>query len=325
MLLLTLVVLVASLASHAAFVLLGIHDEPIRQWTVGSKAEGKPVLMLGSSLAYFAMSVSNLSARMDRTVQCYWLPSASTSELEVLARSAPERDATVVCVSLYDLNERIFSDHRAEIVPYTSTIRDLWQTRSDWAFSKKLLAQYPMHYLRVMFPTAGRSLMVMIAAKAKLLRYRHFLQGRPQSNVPKAVDFDAETNETIADWSQAHLLEQVTIVRGICQDTHEFAGPKKRAFIRVLSDAAARGRVTVIVLPMSPQYRRALVSEAALKAFEVSLADAHKAVPESTWLRADQMAALNDSMCFKDLAHMNSKGKRIVTDAVSGVLVANTR
>jgi hypothetical protein len=326
LLLLFVVALLTSIASYAVVSVLGIWEKPVRRWVVGDERAKPPVLMLGSSLAYFAISVSNISAQLDSPVQSYWVASASTSELEMLAAAGPRFDTTILAVSLYDQNERILCEYRSQIVPLRRMLHDLWVTRSDWSFAKRVIAQYPMKYLRRLFPAAGRSLVVMISIKAKLLEWRDRIVGRePRVAASSEVDFDAEFSQAITDWQPSHLLEQITILRGLCQNRHAYDGPKHEALRRFVSGASRTGRVVVIVLPVSPEYRRALVTERAELQFEASLKAARDVAPGALWVRVDQLPELNSNQFFQDLAHMNSRGRKIATQAVCDALGASHR
>lgn len=314
-------VVLAAVGSHAAMRVLGIREEnPIRRWTVSAGQTSAPALMLGSSLTYLALSLSNVSAQLQQPLECRWIPSASTCELEGFIPEVPGATTTVISVSLYDQNERILCDYRSEIVPLAQTVRDLWDSGSEWNFAKRILSQYPSKHVRKLFPTAGRSLLVMIATKARVLAW---INGTHLPAQMTDVNFDDATPGSIADWTPAHLLDQATLVRHLCQGLHEFDGPKLQAFQRIV--AGARGRVIVIILPVSPEYRRALLTSEALQQFEKSLAVVRAAAPKAEWLRLDQLPELNDNACYRDLAHMNPKGKRLATEAVGRALTATPR
>ena len=318
--LILIVLLLTAAGSHSVLNLLGIRENPIRRWTVGAEQPGRPVLMLGSSLAYFGLSLSNVSTQMKQPLECRWVSSASACEMEILSREVPEARNTIICLSLYEQNERILCDYRSEIVPLSQTAGDLWNSSLEWPFAKRILAQYPLKYVRVVFPTAGRSLLVMFATKARLMG---LIQGTYLPAKITEVDFNDASPGSITNWTAPHLMDQVTVIRNLSQGIHQFDGPKRRAFHRLVADASRRGRVTVIVFPVAPEYRRELVSKEALAQFEQSLTSVRNAAPRARWLRLDQLPELDDSSCYRDLAHMNPKGRIIATEAVRQALEAS--
>lgn len=315
-LLLLFVLLLSAIGSHLVMFVLGIREKAVQNWSVGTAQTGPAAQLLGSSMTYFALDRTNISTQLKSPLECQWVSAASSCEVEILARKFPGAKTTIVALSLYDQNERILSDYRSDIVPLSQTVRDLWTSGSDWSFAKRTLAQYPLKYVRTLFPTSGRSFRVMTATQARVLA---LLRGERQPELT-IVDFDNPSLANITDWTPSELVGKVTIIRNFCQGRHQFNGPKSLAFKRLVADAAKRGRVVVIILPVSPEYRRQLLSNETLQQFEKSLADVRAATPQATWLRIDQLPELNDDSCYGDLVHMGAKGKRLATDAVCRAL-----
>src|SRR5262249_32455918 len=82
----------------------------------------------------------------------------STPEIwEVFQRAATNVNTTIVGISVYDLNEYRISQGLGYIVPLPQTIQDLRESGATYQFSRRVLSEYPLAYLLLLFPTAGNS------------------------------------------------------------------------------------------------------------------------------------------------------------------------
>jgi hypothetical protein len=83
----------------------------------------------------------------------------------------------------------------------------------------------------------------------------------------------------------------------------------------MLLRARQRGRVIVAVLPVAREYIEAFLDENAVAAFEREIHDVTAIAPEATVIRLDRVPGISNPSYFLDLAHMNSQGRRVATDA----------
>jgi hypothetical protein len=226
----------------------------------------------------------------------------------------------IIGASIYDLNEYHLCDGRANVVPIAQTIKDLWQCRAGWQFSKRLLSQYPLDYLRKLFPTAGKSDAVLVGLRRRLgERFKSISAEEERANslvLPsQAVLNFGDSDERVSDWSRSKILRRLALTRAEIQGMHSFEGPKKLAFLRMLQRAQRNGRVIVVVMPVAPEYAREFLTPEVRANFEGFLAKARNAVPEASWMRLDQLSALDSNEYYGDFVHLNGAGRRIATAA----------
>ena len=241
------------------------------------------------------------------------------SEWEHFQGRAEGTLTTVLVVSAYDLNEYIVCDFRAEMAPLGRTIRDLWRTHADWPLCKRLLSQYPLAYVRVLFPTSGRSNGVMVGVREKFKElaggvFALQAEAGPTLSMGGGELTKQYKTEKISDWDQGRMLRRLTEMKIACQGKQAFDGPKKKAFLRMLEKGSKQGHVIVVVLPVSPAYSREFLTPEVNRAFEQGLAEARSAVPEATWVRLDRIDKLHSNEYFWDLVHMNIYGRQIATE-----------
>ncbi len=264
---------------------------------------------MGANLASLGVGIEN-----------WFVAGSSPSEWDPLQRRASSARLTFIVVSAYDLNENFLCDYRASVVPLDESIRDLWRSGADWPFTKRVLSQYPLRYLRFFFPTAGRSDGVMVGVREMLersLRPWVKMENEAGPTIGSGPDPGSEANKTgkVSDWSKARVLRRMTLMRSACQDKQSFDGPKKLAFLRMLQRAHQQGRVIVVVLPVSPIYSEAFLTAEVSQQFERSLSDLEHHVPEAKWVHLEKLPALNSNAFFWDFVHMNATGQRIATEA----------
>jgi hypothetical protein len=226
----------------------------------------------------------------------------------------------IIGVDVYDLNEYHLCDTRANVVPLAQTIQDLWQSNSDWQFSNRLLSQYPLSYLRELFPTAGTSDAVLVRLRRKLprqLRLNAAAEDGSNSLVlPRGPVLNfGEINAKVSDWSPSRTLRGLAGVRSENRGRHAFNGPKKLAFERMLLRAEQQGRVIVVVLPVAPAYVREFVTSEVARNFENVLDETQHIDPQAQFVRLDELPALNSDEYYGDLVHLNGTGRRIATGA----------
>jgi hypothetical protein len=198
----------------------------------------------------------------------------------------------------------------------------------NWHFSKRLISQYPLAYLRRFFPTAGNSDAVLVGLRRKLptkLRTSAAAEDSANSMVlPKdAVMEFGGSIEKLSDWPTAKTLRRLALTRSENQGMHAFNGPKQLAFRRMLQRAKEQGRTIIVVLPVAPLYAHEFLTPAVNRQFEETLADAEKSVPDALVVRLDQISNLKSDEYFSDPVHMNGAGREIASAAFLQVLNTN--
>lgn len=210
------------------------------------------------------------------------------------------------------MNDRYLSDFRSTTVPLMQTVQDLRASDSSWTFAKRVLGQYPLTYIRKLFPTAGRSLGVMVGVREKLLTHI----GKAKSTDGDAPKFgpNTEYTESISNWDTARLLRKLSELRAGMQGANSFDGPKQLALRRLLNRSLAQGRTIVVVFPVSPPYLEQLVSPSQIAEFEASISKLASEFSEVEWVRADQIPALQSPDYYWDLVHLNVAGRTMATE-----------
>lgn len=281
---------------------------------------GPQVFCAGSSLLQFGLSWPEVSKTLDHGIESWGVAASTPSEWEVFQNLAKNTNLMILGVDVYDLNEYHLCEGRANVVPLSQTILDLWQSRTDLQFSKRLLSQYPLSYLQKLFPTAGSSEGVLVGLRRLLperLRSSSAAEERANSLVlprESVMDFGA-TDAKVSDWTPSRTLWRLAQMRSETGGKHAFNGVKRLAFERMLLQAQKQGSVIVVVLPVSPLYTHEFLTPGAVRDFENLLDEAQRIDPQAQFVRLDKLPALNSNECFGDLVHLNGAGKRIATDA----------
>jgi hypothetical protein len=310
------VVVITSAVSHVLMLWLRIETTFGEHWQVCPQQPGPPAFLAGSSLAGDGIVWADVCGPIQRPIQGWGVAGSSPSEWEQFQDLASTSDRTLIVVSPYDLNEMFLSDFRANIVPLRRTASDLWNGGADWAFSKRVLSAYPLHYLRQVYPTAGRSQGVIAGVREEISQVGSRVQATGEAGPTLSFDgTDPKSykKETIADWSPARMLRRLTELRSASQGKHVFSGPKQRAFERMLQRGQTRGSVMVVVLPVSPPYRQQFLTPAVASLFEAALQSAAQRAPAVRWIRLDRHSELNTVDNYWDLVHMNVRGQRLAT------------
>lgn len=311
-------IFIAAAISHFVAAWLGLPKPTPAYRRIGSQ-NGPQVFCAGSSLLQFALSWPEIAAKLGQGIESWGVGGSTPTEWEVFQNLATNTNLMIVGVSVYDLNEYHLCDSGANIVPIVQTIRDLWHDRMNWQFSKRLLSQYPLAYLRKTFPTAGSSDAILVGLRRKLptrLRAAAAAEERANSMVlpqQAVMDFGGST-EKLSDWPPAKTLRRLALMRSEIQGRHAFSGPKQLALRRMLQRAVERGRVIVVVLPVAPIYAHEFLKPEDDRNFESVLAAARRDFPQSLFVRLDQVAALKTDECFSDPVHLNGAGKQIATE-----------
>ena len=101
----------------------------------------------------------------------------------------------------------------------------------------------------------------------------------------------SDITERVSDWTPARLQRRMLLMRAACLGEHSFMGPKKMALLRLLRRAETQGPVVLVVLPLPPVYRQALMPPAAVQEFERELADLQRLCQRVQVIRLDQSAS----------------------------------
>lgn len=314
--------LLSSVADHALAHWLGLSRNP--PWTranavyrrIGPQS-GSQVFCAGSSLLVSGLGWPEVSESVGRGIETWTVAGSSPEVWEVFQQQKLVSDTTIIGISIYDLNEMRITPERASFVPLRVTLADLWSSRTDPDLRQRILAQYAMSYIRVLYPTAGDANKVLAGLRSKvanLLGRQASLEQYEGIVVEKEGVLDVEEETTsVTDWSSGHVLRRLDALRAENHGAHDFDGPKNRAFRRMLVRAQQQGRLTIVALPVSQHYVDAFLDKATVAAFEKALSDSVAAVPRATLVRLDQVPGISDNKNFFDLVHLNSAGRRMLT------------
>ena len=313
------VVSITAITSHGLTAWLKIQTKPVKHWVIAPMAVKPSVFVAGSSLASDGLSFGRISDSFGIGIETWGVAGSAPTEWEHFQHLARDVKHTVLVVSVYDLNEYFLCNYRAEIVPLKQTIHDLKESNSEWVFSKKVLNLYPTSYLRKLFPTISRSQGVIAGLRDKL---RNILRGTitierattPTLSFEQGNSTEELKTEKISSWNEGRMLRRLTAMRSACKGRHQFNGPKKQAFHRMLRQAQGENLV-VVVLPVSPKYKQELLTPQDNKHFEEAITEAKNINQQAQWIRLDQMDELYSDDFFWDLVHMNYYGQQIATEA----------
>jgi len=311
---------IASIGSHAMVRLLGIRTGGVGYRLLAPGSGAPLALAEGSSLMASGISWELIAKEVGMGIENWFVAGSSPSEWESLMSRSPQARLRFIVVSAYDLNENFLCDYRAAVVPMTRSASDLRESRAAWQFSKRMLSQYPMEYVRALFPTVGRSDGVMVGLRDLLRRITSTwvtMESEAGPTIASRDDGagDELATELVGDWPKDRVLRRMALMRAACQGKHSFDGPKKLALWRILRQATQQGRTIVVVLPVSPMYTEEFLTSEVVGQFEASLFEARRNAPEALWLRLDKVRELNSNDNFWDFVHMNVDGQRIATEA----------
>jgi len=279
---------------------------------------GPQIFCAGSSLLVSGLSWPEVSDSLGQGVENWTVAGSSPEVWEVFQQQSRASNLTIIGISVYDLNEMRLTPERANFVPLGATMADMWSSRTDSDLRHRILNQYAISYVRVLYPLAGDADKVLIEVRTKaadLLGQKASLQEREGIVVEKKGVLDVQdTSTSLGDWSSARVLRRLEALRAENHGIHLFsAGPKNRALRRVLLRAQQQGRVIVVVLPVSRYYADAFLNQSSLNVFEQSLRQDMASTPEATLVRLDQVPGISDNKYFFDLVHLNSSGRQMAT------------
>ena len=315
-----IVATISSVTSHVLIAWLKIETSFGDHWSVDPKGAGQSAFVAGSSLAGDGISWSVVADEIGLGFEGWGVAGSSPSEWEQFQHLTKHTHKTIFVVSAYDLNEYFISSFFADIVPLWQTIKDIRESHVEWDFSKRLLSTYPLMTFQAVFPTAGRSFGVIGGLRehfVELFRPLFLIQSEagPTLSFDQANSMPEYKKERISNWSSGLKLRRLVGMRIACQGRHEFNGPKRLAFIRSLRKASEQGHVMVVVLPVSPTYRKEFLTVEMNRELEGALDEARTSVPIARWIRLDQANELDTDYYFWDLVHMNLYGQEIATEA----------
>jgi hypothetical protein len=320
--------------SHLTAAALGVRFASVSHLSVRPDLRGRPLVLLGSSITLYGLDQEALATAIGRPLTARFVPSGSPAELETLQAEVDPVSATVVGLSIYDMNELVLADRRPELVPIRRAVADLREAGADWPFTKRVLGQYLLHGATRAFPTAGKSDLVMVGVRrvAREAAAGRWPFGRPSALRPPggggatpAILFDprgaTDRERTLDSWPREERLRNIANYGITGRDRHAFFGPKFLALRRLATAAVARGETVVVVFPVSPPYAVEFLDAAARVRFEQELAALATAAPAVVILRLDLDPALQSERAFRDLVHLGPEGRRHATDAVATLLL----
>lgn len=284
---------------------------------IGPKT-GPQIFCAGSSLLVWGLDWPKVSESLGEGAEDWTVAGSSPEVWEAFQRRDHSTNVTIVGLSVYDLNEMRLTPERAKYVPVAETVSDLWASGANSILSRRILTQYAMTYLRVLFPSAGDADKVLVGIRRKAaerLGMQATLDEHEGVLIERAGVLDAEDSTmNLGGWSSGRLLRRLAALRAENHDSHEFlSGPKWQALRRVLLRAQQQGRAIVVVLPVSQSYRDALLDNNTTSAFETALSDVMATAPKATLVRLDQVPGISNDSNFADLVHLGSSGKNLVT------------
>jgi hypothetical protein len=319
--LLIVATVIAATGSHLLAGWLKIKTRASEPIIFGKPNGNPPAFRAGSSLADYGIKWQEIAAQTDMEIKAWGIAAGSPYESEQFQKMVPEARTTYIVVSAYDLDEANICDFRAALVPLSHTIRTLREIHADWKYWKGALSQYPMTWLRTLFPTLGRSRGIMgklresVARLVMPLAASSETEAGPTLEVGKEKVVDNYRLQRVSDWSESQIMGKLAAMNAGFQGRRAFNGPKSLAFKRMLQYASRRGRTIVIVMPVSASYSKEFMSPEFDYKFEAAIADAQRHAPQAEWLRLDQLPGLASDQNFCDLVHMNAFGQKIATEA----------
>ena len=129
----------------------------------------------------------------------------------------------------------------------------------------------------------------------------------------RGLSQDEYQKQRVSDWSESRKLQKIAAMRTALRAQQSFKGAKRLALVRMLNVARQRGKVCVLVLPVSPTYASRLLAPGVLDQFEQSISAIQQEVQGVEWVRFDRMKDLVSDQTFCDLVHMNRDGQALAT------------
>jgi hypothetical protein len=310
---------VASGVSHLAAGVIKFRTQAVQPMMFGEAGAPVGATTAGSSITFYGINWSVVAKDMGTRIRAWAVPGASVEEMEVLQRSTPAAASTFLGISAQDMNNNYLSEFHSAVVSLRESLTNLRESGVGWSYEKRVLSQYPLRYLRILFPTAGRSTHVMVGMREGLRLLRH--RGAAEPSERAVITNESNIHgESISEWPVARGLRQIGDARSSATGTFEFNGPKRQALFRFLRRGAVQGKMIVVVLPESPLFRQELLSAGAVRQFKALLAEARERTPEAIWVRLDEEPSLNSNDLYWDLVHLNAPGQTRATELLLGKL-----
>jgi hypothetical protein len=310
----------AAAGSHLVASWLKVRTVATHAYSIGEPNGNPPAFLAASSVGGYAISWELISTQLDTQIKTWGIAGGTPCEFEQFQKRVPEAQTTFIVVSTYDLDDALICDFHANIVPVGRTIQALLEAHADRNEWKRALSQYPMTWLRTLFPTLGRSRGIM---GATLIKVKDMIKrssrasetpAGPTINFGKGAGNDEYAQQKLSDWSPSQIAGKLVAMGVDFQGGHSFNGPKKLALERMLQYGCQRGRTIVVVSPVSPAYTKEFIHPETQKKFEEALAEVRQSVPRAEWLRLDQMPGLAADEIFCDLVHLNVFGRQLATE-----------
>jgi hypothetical protein len=309
---------IASIVSQVAAVKFGLQTGKPTYRRIGPTT-GPQIFCAGSSLLQFGLAWPEVSAALGEGIQCWAIGGSSPEVWEASQPLATNANIMIVGFSVYDLNEEHLCDSRANVVPLRQSILNLWRLKAELPFCRRILSQYPLAWLRTLFPTAGKSDPVLVGLRRKLKE----LVGSSAPPEERAnamvlpsqptLDFGGST-ERLSDWPADKALRRLNLIRTEIHGTHRFNGLQQMALNRMLDYASKRGRVIVVVMPVAPSYANEFLTPDVERKLEQALGRAKLVAPQAEFVRLDQVPMLKSNTYYSDFIHLNGAGRTIATD-----------
>lgn len=318
--------LLASAGTQLFATALGIRRNPgAIEVRYGGTERPAGALIFGSSLTYSGIDWKRVAAELGVPIATWPVPGSSPAEWEQIQRRSSRTRITFVGLSVYDLNEESLCDFRANLVPFTRTVGDAWESGLRLPYARRMLSFYAVAWLRPVFPMAGRSDQAIFGLRDAARK--HLGAGSAAeadaAEAPLMVAPDVVPREKVSDWPKDRFLRRMAVMKS-SQGRPWFSGPKHEALVRLLGEASRRGKVVVLVLPVSPPFTGEVLSQSDVSRFEASLSEARQAASAALWIRLDENPALRSSDCFSDFVHMNMHGRAAATPALLSRLASAT-
>lgn len=307
---------ITATVSHVTARALKIRTQAVTPLSFGATNQPVTAFVAGSSLMFYGVDWSEAARALGIRMQGGAVPSGSVVEMEVLQTQLPSASITFLGVGVSDLNENYVSDFRAEIVPLRTTLAGLWEAHSGWPFARRVLSQYPLSYLRSLFPTAGRSTTIMVGIREVLRSLRPSKKSAEPSERAVVVSENNTHQESINSWPEARLIRNIGDLRASAGGKFDFNGPKRDALFRFMKRGDELGKMVMLVMPLSPAYKKEFLTETVQGEFNEVLAEAQKKTPDALWIRLDNMPELQSNELYWDLVHLNAPGQVIASKIV---------
>ena len=306
--------LISSVVSHVAIKWLQIKSEPGGYKRYGPPDQPALTILHGSSLAYSGIDWGRVSNLLGDSIESWATAGSSPTEWEVQHDLSPQANRAFIVVSAYDLNEYWLCDFRADIVPFGRAIRDLQYCGAAEQLCKRIVSQYPQMLVRGLYPTAGRSDGVMVGVRTSLYSLSNRAAIEDVERGPTlGLSGTSEIVEKLSEWPPARLQRRLVLMRKGFQGKHWFNGPKKMALVRLLERVERQGDAVVVVVPVSPTYRKEFLSPQIASEFDEALAQLQARDPRKPLIRLDRLPALDSDAMYYDLVHLNRFGQEIAT------------